>query len=511
MTDHRAAARAERQALDVSALAEFAADRILGRSRPHVGIAHRQRADALRGGEIPLEQERRRPQRRGDVVEAEVGAVARQPVASRRCRAPADRESRCHTRCGSSDASRSGPGVSAPCQARSSDPASQLVKPTYSRFVRVRHALRRHRAHAQLAEHALPGLGVRQQVVETGRLEVHRIVRLATPCGCCGSRRSTCSTRRDVSPPRPPVPAAARRRARPTAYEPRADRRARAGAVCASMTAAPMQTSAALVNSRVHRPLLLRATSAAAASVDRLLHRLVIVFFVVLWSRHLVVVVASRRRPSRPSCRRLLDRGGGTGAGSSGPSCISSRSAAITSSRVSRLGLKASGSLLFPGGGGGSGFSASCSGVRLSLLTASSFAPARDQRANDLHLPRLTAWCSGVEPSGALTFGSAPAASSTLSASSGSRFDASRNGGGPRRLESGTSGERRAATARHRDHDRRLADVGVPAAATAAAAPALGSFLTSARTPFDLGAVRDHQLQHLDVGRDARPDRTARR
>ena len=43
-----------------------------------VGIADRQRADALRRGEIPLEQQRRRPQRRGDVVEAEVAAVARQ-------------------------------------------------------------------------------------------------------------------------------------------------------------------------------------------------------------------------------------------------------------------------------------------------------------------------------------------------------------------------------------------------------------------------------------------------
>ena len=44
-------------------------------------------------------------------------------------------------------------------------------------FGRVRHALRRHRAHAQLAKHALPGGGLRQQVREAGRFEVHRLVR----------------------------------------------------------------------------------------------------------------------------------------------------------------------------------------------------------------------------------------------------------------------------------------------------------------------------------------------
>src|SRR5262249_763422 len=68
--------------------------------------------------------------------------------------------------------------------------------------------------------------------------------------------------------------------------------------------------------------------------------------------------------------------GGGTGAGSLGPRRISSRTTAMTSSRESRRGFQVRESVLFPGGGGGSGFSASRSGVRLSLLTASSLAPA---------------------------------------------------------------------------------------------------------------------------------------
>jgi hypothetical protein len=77
---HRAAAGPERKALDVGVLAELAADPVFGRAGPHVGVADGQRADALRGGEIPLEQERRGLQRRGNVVEPEVGAIARQQV-----------------------------------------------------------------------------------------------------------------------------------------------------------------------------------------------------------------------------------------------------------------------------------------------------------------------------------------------------------------------------------------------------------------------------------------------
>src|SRR5262249_52480867 len=70
------APRAERQSLDIGALAELAADRILGGSRQRLGIANRQRADALRRCDIPIKEYRRSLQRRRDIVETEVRIVA---------------------------------------------------------------------------------------------------------------------------------------------------------------------------------------------------------------------------------------------------------------------------------------------------------------------------------------------------------------------------------------------------------------------------------------------------
>ena len=62
-------------------------------------------------------------------------------------------------------------------------PAASVVKRDVLGFGRVRHALRRHRADAELAEDALPGGGVRQQVVEAGRLEID-----GSSAGDCGLR-----------------------------------------------------------------------------------------------------------------------------------------------------------------------------------------------------------------------------------------------------------------------------------------------------------------------------------
>jgi hypothetical protein len=78
--NHRSAARSGRQTIDVAALRHLEADRVVGRPRAHGGITDRQRADAPRGGDVALEQQRRRPQRIGDVVEAEVAAIARQQI-----------------------------------------------------------------------------------------------------------------------------------------------------------------------------------------------------------------------------------------------------------------------------------------------------------------------------------------------------------------------------------------------------------------------------------------------
>src|SRR5262249_15134934 len=78
VTDHGATPRSERQTVDVSGLRELAANRVLGVARADTRIADRHRADALRGGEIALEEQRRGLQRRCDIVESEVRTVARQ-------------------------------------------------------------------------------------------------------------------------------------------------------------------------------------------------------------------------------------------------------------------------------------------------------------------------------------------------------------------------------------------------------------------------------------------------
>ena len=77
--DH-AAARAERQPFDVLVLRHDRADGVGRRARLGAGIANGQLGDAQGGGEIALEQQRRRRQRGRDVVEAEVAAVARQQI-----------------------------------------------------------------------------------------------------------------------------------------------------------------------------------------------------------------------------------------------------------------------------------------------------------------------------------------------------------------------------------------------------------------------------------------------
>ena len=78
--DRLAAARAQRQPLDVTALRHLEADGEVGGARTDRGIADRQRADPLRRGHITFQQQRGRPQRIGDVVEAEIAAVARQQI-----------------------------------------------------------------------------------------------------------------------------------------------------------------------------------------------------------------------------------------------------------------------------------------------------------------------------------------------------------------------------------------------------------------------------------------------
>src|SRR5262249_3969940 len=76
VTHDSSASCAERQAFDVAVLAELATDRVLDGSSHFLRVADCQRADGLRGGDVALEQQRRRLQRRRDVVEPEIAAVA---------------------------------------------------------------------------------------------------------------------------------------------------------------------------------------------------------------------------------------------------------------------------------------------------------------------------------------------------------------------------------------------------------------------------------------------------
>ena len=176
MTDHGAAACPERQAVDVPFLGEFAADRILDRPGHHVRIAHRLRADALRRGQIPLEQEWRRVQRGRDVVEAEVRAVARQQPGH----VDVERQQIANRVAVFSavQAMHDVAARTAPPHPRAVERSGQPAgKSHIVGFGRVRHALGRHRAHTQFTEHALPRGRVGQQVVEAGRFEIDRIVR----------------------------------------------------------------------------------------------------------------------------------------------------------------------------------------------------------------------------------------------------------------------------------------------------------------------------------------------
>ena len=307
-------------------------------------------------------------------------------------------------------------------------------------FGRMRHALRRHRAHAQLAQHALPrrapaaagrrGWPISRFTGSFGRL---------TACGCCGSRRSTDSATPDISPRRPRRRRAApcgRSRLRPLRGAGCARGRARRRRAARSRCAAQHRGADPDERPRCHD--LLHCVGSRPASSSS--------FFVFLSRRR--QRRRHRRRIVRAELHQLAQRGDDV----------------LTRVALRLLGVRES--LLLPGGGGGSGFSASSSGVRLSLLTASSFAPAAASA-------RMIATCRAVHrlmqrrrAVRRLGVRIGAGGEQHLDARrAGSRFDASRNGGATEAIEPGTGGERRAAAADHRHHHRRLADVGVAAAA----------------------------------------------
>ena len=175
MTDLSAATSAERQPFDVSALAELATDRIFRGPWAHVGIADRQRADALRRCQIALEEQRRSSQRGGDVVEPEVGAVARQQFGDVNVEGQqiANRVAVLGPVQPMDDVA-AGRALAPPCLIeRAREPRGE------GRVLGFRgswHVLRWHCAHAQFPEHAFPRRRLGQQVVQASGLEIDRVV-----------------------------------------------------------------------------------------------------------------------------------------------------------------------------------------------------------------------------------------------------------------------------------------------------------------------------------------------
>ncbi len=174
--DNRAADCSERQSVDVSVLAEFAADGMLGGPGPHLRIAHGHGADALGRVHVSLQQQRRRFQRRRNVVEPEFRAVGGQQVGH----VNVDRQqvADCVGIFGAIQtmhdvAARRAvafPGTIERC----SQPAR---KARVLGFGRTGHARRRHGPHTQLAQDSFPSLRVAQKIVEARRLQIDRALR----------------------------------------------------------------------------------------------------------------------------------------------------------------------------------------------------------------------------------------------------------------------------------------------------------------------------------------------
>ena len=177
MPHQRAAARAERQALDVIVLLRIrrhAVDLVVhGRQRR----ADRQAADRLRRRQIALHQRRRDPQHARDVVEAVAGIVGRQQVGD----VHVERQQIADGvlilgRDSAGGTSRCAPDSGWAAAARSSSAFEPRDERVVRRFIGARPPGRRHDAGAQLADDLLPHRCVRTDV---GRDRACRSARFA--------------------------------------------------------------------------------------------------------------------------------------------------------------------------------------------------------------------------------------------------------------------------------------------------------------------------------------------
>ena len=169
--DARAAASAERHAVQMLVLRQLERDAVRRGRHGSVGIADGHVRDAQRDREIALEQQRRRRQNLGDVVEAEVAAVARQQRRQDPPRRRASRERHSRIRRDSAGARSWRRRTDSPRQRRRACPRGPSTNCATISSVGLRLLARRHRVDRQLAQHLFPDRGIGVHVVEAAALE----------------------------------------------------------------------------------------------------------------------------------------------------------------------------------------------------------------------------------------------------------------------------------------------------------------------------------------------------
>ncbi len=195
--DQDAAARAERQSLDVLRLGEIRRRAVDRRDRVRVGVADRERRDFRRGGQVLLEQRRRHAQDVRDVVEAVALVVGRQKLGG----VDVEREQLAHRVAvfgAVQTADRGVAGVRMLPRGRVETLLEVRDEAVVGLLVGMRLAGRGHHAAAELTRDLLPDLGVRDRCPSSR----HARARGPPPRPRShGNRDSSAEPRRKTAPP----------------------------------------------------------------------------------------------------------------------------------------------------------------------------------------------------------------------------------------------------------------------------------------------------------------------
>ena len=182
----------------------------------------------------------------------------------------------------------------------------------------------------------------------------------------------------------------------------------------------------------------------------------------------------------------------------------------MTSSRESRRGFQSRESELFPGGGGGSGFSASNSGVRLSLFTASSLRAGGHEGADDVGPSRRYGLMEQRRAVGRLRVRIGAGIEQHLECFAliaVRRFAVRRS---DQSVESRSGSERGATAAVIATIAAVLPTLPLPRPPRTARVVTILLLFDLCGSPIDFRSVLDHQLEHFDVGRNRRAEERRR-